>query len=124
MKMISLLAFIVFLTLITSQHILANLVHHSKKKYFKTFTNRSMLDVFAYPNRSYYNSCKSQSESSSGLRKTDHCPSYIKSKFKEWRIKHRSSINKKLKRKRSKAMKSGRCGVIDGLLFYAVENRW
>ncbi len=124
MKMISLLAFIVFLTLITSQHILANLVHHSKKKYFKTFTNRSMLDVFAYPNRSYYNSCKNQSESNSSIGKIDHCPSYMKSKFKEWRIKRRSSINKKLKRKRSKAMKSGRCGVIDGLLFYAVENRW
>lgn len=110
--MISLLASIAFLTLITSQHILANLVH------------QSILGAFTYFNGSDYNTCTSQSESTSGIGKTDHCPSYIKSKVKEWRIKHRSLVNKKLKRKKLKVMKTGRCGVKDGPLFYSLETRW
>jgi hypothetical protein len=110
--MSSLFAFIVFLNFIILQHILADLVDHSKVNYSK-------ISI-----RSDYNACKNQSRSTSGTEKTEHCWSYMKSNLQEWRVKRQFSAKMKLKRNKLKLMKIPGCGVKDGPLLYAVQSRW
>ena len=124
MKMISLFAAVIRLILITSHHIQADLVQHSRRKYSETLAKRSQLDGPAYSSRFEHNMCQNQSESVNGFGKIDHCPSYMKSGSEDWRIKRRLLAEKKLSWERLQSLKSGRCGVKDGPLFYTLENRW
>ena len=79
--------------------ILITSFHHVKANYVKPSPFLHKLDSHV---------CRNQSQ------KTDHCLSSNRSTLQEWYM----------KREVFQLMKSGRCGVKEGALFYSVLNRW
>jgi hypothetical protein len=125
MKVISLPAsFIVLLILSTSHLIFVNSVDNSKIKHFKPLTIKTMLDTFTYSSKSSYNACKNQYRSNNSIGQTNRCRFKKTSMFKALPMRYRLLVARKFNRKLLRSMKTPRCGVRNGPLFYSAGNRW